>query len=372
LEGARFAHVPDLGEIDDPAARAAVELAGVRTVLFIPLRKDGILLGLISAARQEVKPFTEKEIGLLESFAAQAVIAIENARLFNETQEALERQTATADILKVIASSPSDTQPVFDAIAASANRLLGGFSSTVFLFIDGVAYLGAFTPTNPEADELLKSTFPRPAADFAPIRMTQHGEVVHVPDTEGLTDEIKSVARARGYRSMLFAPLMNKGAVIGFIAVTRVQPGSFTDHHVQLLQTFADQAVIAIENVRLFNEVQERTIELSASLQQQTATADVLKVISRSAFDLQAVLDTLISSAVELIGAIDGVIFLREEDGYRYRAAAGVGSEMMEFLASHPPTAGRHSAAGRVILYGDVQTVTDVLDDPDYDLPVSS
>src|SRR3974390_18450 len=161
LEGARFVQ-HDAGAIDDPISRASFELDGVRTALFIPLRKDGILLGRISANRQEVKPFTEKEIGLLESFAAQAVIAMENARLLNETKEALERQTATADILKVIASSPSDVQPVFDAIASSATRLIGGFSSTVILFIDGVAQLMALTSTTPEADEILRSVFPRP------------------------------------------------------------------------------------------------------------------------------------------------------------------------------------------------------------------
>src|SRR5581483_5940375 len=191
------------------------------------------------------------------SFADQAVIAIENARLFNETKEALERQTATSDILKVIASSPSDVRPVFEAIATSANRLLGGFSTTVFRFIDGIAHLEAFTPTTPEADEILKSTFPSPVEKFAPFQMARAGEVTRVPDTETLTDEIRDIARARGFRSMVFAPLMNRGAAIGFIAVTRTHTGTFSDHHVQLLQTFADQAVIAIENTRLFNETRE-------------------------------------------------------------------------------------------------------------------
>jgi len=207
----------------------------------------------------------------------------------------LERQTATAEILKVIASSPSDVQPVFEAIAASANRLLGGFSSTVFRFVDGMAHLKAFTPTTPEADEILQSTFPRPVASSAPFQMTQAGEVMQIPDTEAPTYELKEIARARGYRSMLYAPLMNKGVSTGFIAVTRVEPSSFADHHVQLLQTFADQAVIAIENTRLFNETRE-------ALERQTATAEILKVIASSPSDVQPVFAAIAENAKRLLG----------------------------------------------------------------------
>ena len=191
--------------------------------------------------------------------------------------------------MKVIASSPTDVQPVFEAIASSANRLLGGFSSTVFRFIDGTAHLKAFTPTTPRADEILQSTFPQPVAGFAPFQMMQTGEVVQIPDTEAPTYALEEIARARGYRSMLYAPLMNAGVSIGCIAVTRVQPGAFDDHHVQLLQTFADQAVIAIGNVRLFDEVQAKTRDLTESLQQQTATSEVLEVISASTGELEPV-----------------------------------------------------------------------------------
>src|SRR5438270_13127003 len=234
----------------------------------------------------------------------------ENARLQAELRASQERQTATAEILKVIASSPSDVQPVFDAIAESANRLVGGFSSTVFRFIDGVAYLEAFTPTTPAADGVLKSTFPRPVADFAPFRMAQAGEVTQIPDTEASTYELQDVARARGYRSMLFAPLMNKGEPIGSIAVTRAQPGGFADHHVQLLQTFADQAVIAIENVRLFDEVHARTRELTESLQQQSATSEVLEVISSTQGELQPVFQKMLENATRICGANFGTMNL--------------------------------------------------------------
>jgi two-component system, NtrC family, sensor kinase len=329
MEGERFAQTPDIGEIDDPISRAAFEHSGIRTALFIPLRKEGRLIGQIVAARREVRPFNQKEIALLENFAAQAVIAIENARLFNETQEALERQTATADILKVIASSPSDTRPVFEAIARRAKTLIGGFSSTVFRFIDGVAYLEAFTPTTPAADEVLKITFPRPVADFAPFRIAQAGDVTQIPDTEASTYELQNISRARGYRSMLFAPLMNDGMSIGFIAVTRVQPGAFADHHVQLLRTFADQAVIAIENARLFNETKEalrklevRSSELAESLQHQTATSQILSVISSSKADIQPVFDAIVDSAARLFEPCGATITTLKEGKLRWNASA--------------------------------------------------
>src|SRR5882724_12079712 len=253
-----------------------------------------------------------------EANTRRAFFALENARLFNENREALERQNATAEILKVIASSPSDVQPVFDAIAASANRLLGGFSSTVFRFIDGMAHLKAFTPTTPEADEILQSTFPRPVADFAPFQMTQAGEVMQIPDTEAPTYELKEIARARGYRSMLYAPLMNKGVSIGFIAVTRVQPGTFANHHVQLLKTFADQAVIAIENARLFEEVQAKTRDLTEALTYQTGSSNILGVIASSPTDVAPILKAIVDSACELCDAYDAAVLLRDGDHLRF------------------------------------------------------
>ncbi|MGH6764751.1 MAG: GAF domain-containing protein [Bradyrhizobium sp.] len=304
------------------------------------------------------------------------MIAIENARLFNETAQALERQTATADILKVIASSPSDVQPVFEAIATSANRLIGGFSTVVLRFVGDSLHLAAFTPTNPEADEFLQASFPQPIGTFPPFLMVRDGATVQFTDTEseGVPPLNRDLARLRGYRSMLFVPLMSGGAPIGMISVTRKEPGSFAEHHMQLLQTFADQAVIAIGNVRLFEQVQTKTHDLSEALQQQTATADVLKVISRSAFDLQTVLETLARSAVELSNARRGVIFLRDGDEFRFRAAsyADLHPDWIRFLQEHPQKAGQHSAIARSIATGQTVCVPDVLADPEIEMPATA
>jgi two-component system, NtrC family, sensor kinase len=275
LEGV-VVHIPDVAADADYSFGEGPRLGDYRALLGVPMLREGVPIGVITLTRTEPRGFTDKQIELATTFADQAAIAIQNVRLFNETTEALERQTATAEILQVIASSPSDVQPVFDAIAIRANSLVGGFSSTVFRFIEGTAHLKAFTPTTPEADEILKSTFPRPVADLAAFQMAQAGKVTQIPDTEAPTYELREIARARGYRSMLFAPLMNKDVSIGFIAVTRIQSGNFAEHHVQLLRTFADQAVIAIENARLFDEVQARTRELAKSLDDLRAAQDRL------------------------------------------------------------------------------------------------
>ena len=173
-----------------------------------------------------------------------------------DLKEAREQQAATAEILKVIASSPDDVQPVFEAIVANADRLIGGFSTGVYRFVGGICHLEAFTPVNPAADEMMRARFPRPIAGMWHFERAHAGEIVEFADTETEAADLplREIARARGFRSLLYVPLMSKGTAIGFIAVSRRNPGSFSAHHVELLRTFADQAVIAIENVRLFNE----------------------------------------------------------------------------------------------------------------------
>ena len=371
MEGEDLIHNLDQKDEDayrsgNPLRRAVVDLGGARSALVVALRQGGLLRGAITIYRKEVRPFSDSQVALLRHFADQAVIAIENARLFNETEEALERQTATADILKVIASSPSDVQPVFEAIAASANRLLGGFSSTVIRFMDGMAHLKAFTPTTPEADEILQSAFPRAVDEVTAFRMTQSGDIMQIPDTQDSTYELGDVARARGYRSMLFAPLMNKGTSIGFIAVTRVQSGSFADHHVQLLKTFADQAVIAIENTRLFEEVQAKTRDLEEALEQQIATSEVLSVISSSAGDLAPVFDAMLGKAMQLCDANFGV--LNTFDGTQFNTAAtyGLPPAYDEFRRQRPLDYGPGTAPARLLQGEPFVEIVDLVDSDAY------
>jgi two-component system NtrC family sensor kinase len=239
-----------------------------------------------------------------------------------DLKEAREQQAATAEILKVIASSPSDVQPVFEAIAASAKRLIGGFSAAVFRFVDEVGRLAAFTPTRPAADEVWQASIPRRLSDFPPFEWVRGGEAAQVPDVEASPD-VRDLGRLRGFRSLLVTPLMSSGVVIGMVSVTRAETGTFADHHVQLLQTFADQAVIAIENARLFDEVQKRTVELSESLEYQMATSDLLGVISRSPNALKPVLQTLAESALGLCGALSATVLLRDGDVLIPRAHVG-------------------------------------------------
>ncbi|MCS3760685.1 GAF domain-containing sensor histidine kinase [Bradyrhizobium centrosematis] len=276
VRGGETIQFPDSEAADVPELnRELARLRGFRSVLFMPLMNRGTPVGMISVTRAEPGAFAPDLVQLLQTFADQAVIAIENARLFNATQEALERQTATADILKVMAASPSDEQPVFEAIAANANRLIGGFSTAVLRYVDGAAHLAAFTPTDPAGDRVLQASFPVPFARFPPYQLVAKGTAAQLPDTE-LEPAARDIARARGYRSMLFAPLMSEGEAIGIIIATRRATGPFAEHHVHLLQTFADQAVIAIKNVSLFNEVASRTRELARSLDDLRAAQDRL------------------------------------------------------------------------------------------------
>lgn len=222
----------------------------------------------------------------------------------DELNEAREQLAATADILKVIAASPSDAVPVFEAIANSANRLIGGFSTAVYRVIDDVVHLVAFTPTDPEADDALKTIFPLHRSQVPSLTMVQNGQTAQIADAEKADTQSRRIAHARGWRSVTFTPLMNGNAFIGFIACTRRRVGILEDHHIQLLRTFADQAVIAIENARLFNETQE-------ALEQQKASSDILRVISRSVADAQP---------VHLFGSDETAVLLLEgEDNHARR-----------------------------------------------------
>jgi two-component system, NtrC family, sensor kinase len=248
-------------------------------LISVPLIQHGKVIGGISTAHREPIMFTDEQVDLIRSFADQAVIAVENARLLIETKDALERQTATADILKIIASSPDSVQPVFQAIVEKSNRLAGGLSTTVYTIIDDMQHIVSFTPISPEADAALQAVFPALLSAFIWGDAIRRGEVFRLFDTEielASQPAIRDMTRKRGFRSLVFVPLVRDKTTIGMISVTRVEPGSFAEHHVQMLRTFVDQAVIAISNVELFQNLQERTRELSQSLDDLRTAQDRL------------------------------------------------------------------------------------------------
>ena len=313
LQG-RVIHLPDLSKAvaQFPSLQHLGLKYGFRAGIYAPLVRGDTTIGTISILRREQKGFSEKEIELLRTFADQAVIAIENVRLFNETREALERQTATAEILKVIASSPSDVQPVLDAIARSALNLLGGRSATVRRIEDNHLVLLAFTQTHDGGDEHLRNQAPVPLSEgqwSGPATAVRTGAPAVTVDAQAphVSQRLRDVSRARGFRSSLSVPMKRDGLVIGTISVTRVQPGDFSDREIRLLQTFADQAVLAIENVRMFHDTRE-------SLERQTATAEILKVIASSPSDVQPVFDAIAASAKRLLNAGAALVARREGD----------------------------------------------------------
>jgi signal transduction histidine kinase len=374
-ESREIIHIADLRLDRGYAARvpvlvAFVDNAGARTVLAVPMLKEDKLIGAIVIYRTEVRPFSEKQIQLVQNFAAQAVIAIENARLLNELRQSLEQQTATADVLRVISSSPTNVQPVFDSIAESAVRLCGGQFSFVVRFDGKVMNNASSFGLSAEGLNAFRSMLPLPASeDTASGRAILRRAVVEISDVEAdpaYSAQAQLLAHAVTYRSIVAVPLLHEGDPIGTIAVARANAGAFPERQIALLKAFADQAVIAIRNVRLFDEVQARTEELSESLQQQTATSDVLKVISRSTFDLRTVLQTLIESAAKLCDADNGGI-TRQQGGVFYPAETyGFSKEFTDYIRTLPIKPERGSAQGRALLEGKVVHIPDVQADPEY------
>ena len=313
-------HVPDARAQSDFPMLGIV--GGFRTLLVVPLRQQGKLVGLLNARRTEVRPFTPAQIKLLETFADQAVIALENVRLFQELKESLEQQTATSEILGVIASSPTDIQPVLDTVAKNAALVCGANDVSIIMRIEGdrlrkVAGHGS-APGSPVGTETPLNR------NSVQARAIVDCETVHVRDFREVAAEYpESRASRHGYRTMLATPLLREGIPIGVIASRRMEVQPFTDKQIALLKTFADQAVIAIENVRLFKEIQERNAELREALEHQTATAEVLGIISRSPTDVQPVLDAIVESAARVCGIDDVVLRLHEGNGTVPRAHFG-------------------------------------------------
>ncbi len=327
----------------------------------MPMMRDGEAIGSISVARKAVGGLPEKDLLLLRTFADQAVIAIENVRLFNETKEALERQTATAEILKVIASSPTDVQPVLDTIASSAMQLMQGHSAAVLRLKGDELHFAALTSTDATQDEARRKRPPiLLSADKVNGEAVMKGRPVVISDTETDPDisvQLREIARARGFRSILVVPMFLEGSVMGTLTVSRKVPGPFARHEIELLSTFADQAVIAIENVRLFNETKE-------ALEQQTATAEVLQVISNSVSDTAPVFDKILVGCERLFNGSQLIVFLvGNDDTLRIGAIRGPDPERVEAARRLFPRSLAGTATEQCIRERRLVTFADVLND---------
>src|SRR5262245_51729858 len=321
----RPVHIPDMLADSECIVPEPYREEGMRTNLAVPLLKENDLIGAIAIHRQEVRPFTENQIRLLETLDHQAVIAVENLRLFQELKESLEQQTATSEVLGVIASSPTDIQPVLDAVAESAARLCSATDAVIRLVEGSVLRLAAHQ--GPIPFSFAPSELPINRSSVTG-RAVVEGQPVHIEDLVSVAatefPEINAVIDIEGGRTQLAVPLMREGLAIGAILIRRTTVDPFTDKQIALLKTFADQAVIAIENVRLFKEIQERNAELREALEHQTATSEVLGIISRSPTDVQPVLDAIVESAARVCGIDDMTLRLRDGNHMVARAHFGL------------------------------------------------
>jgi two-component system, NtrC family, sensor kinase len=307
----------------DAVVGLAAKFGGARSTVCVPMLKDDVLIGAIIIYRQEVRPFTEKQLALLQNFAAQAVIAIENTRLLNELRESLEQQTATADVLRIISSSSGKLEPVFQAMLENAIRICEAKHGHMLLRDDNLFHVAAEVNTPRELADFFKRRGP-----FEPVpgshlgRMIQTRRLSHTAD--GIAEIVQgSAAKYGGARSVVRVPMLKDDDLIGAIMIYRTEVRPFSDKQIELVQNFAAQAVIAIENARLLNELRQRTDDLTESLEQQTATSDVLSIISSSPGKLEPVFETMLAKATHLCDAKFGALYLFEGGGFRVVAVHG-------------------------------------------------
>jgi GAF domain-containing protein len=360
LHGERFVHNIDLASEEayragDPQRRALVDLGGARTAVQVPLCKDESVLGVITIYRQEVRPFTDKQIALVQNFAAQAVIAIENTRLLNELRQSLEQQTATADVLRVISSSPGELEPVFQAMLGNATRICDAKFANLLLY-DGGAFRVASLHAAPAgwAEFRLSEPIVRPSRRDDPLyRLAATKQLQHVPDIKAEKAYIEhdppivAMADVAGARTVLLVPMLKENELVGVIGIYRREVRPFTDKQIELVANFAAQAVIAIENARLLNELRQRTADLSESLEQQTATSEVLNVISSSPGELELVFQTILAKAVRICEAKSGNLFGFDGKAFYMRADLGTPPAFAEF-ARQPRIWGRGTVLGQI------------------------